>query len=376
MERCRRSDDVRSQPKVPAVRRRLPSTPQEQLLALQRSVGNAVAARLVVARKRDRPVEAEEQPRWDKAERQYENSKTRGHDLWQRISPNAQEERKELTAAAPTPDEMDFYNKSYDTTCSESLEAGRLEVTSTHKEDSGVYHVNYFYPDGRIEANSNYGRSTKVETLRNNKIFWIQFNRARESQPKLPVAPAELVRTPIVNRETLEIIWMCLPDREMHGEFAGGTDDMKALLGTENGRAAAFMIIDHRVAKSIASIQATYEPGSLRIRFDQPATRTEVPVVKDEDLLAPTPVLEPGFSARVRASAKDMLTFYEFKSLSDAKLWVETREFMEQGPASSFAKRDLRLIERRSGDSDTWLVETKGDYGPIYAELPSRLLRV
>jgi hypothetical protein len=78
----------------------------------------------------------------------------------------------------------------------------------------------------------------------------------------------------------------------------------------------------------------------------------------------------------VRGSVKDVLTFYEFKSLSDAKLWAEDREFMEQGPGSSFAKKNLRLIERRSGGDDTWLVETQGDYGLIYAQLPSRLLQV
>jgi hypothetical protein len=356
----------------------VPSTPQEQLLALQRSVGNAVAAQLVVARKRARPQEAEEQPRWDKAAPAYETSKDRGHDLWLQIRPNAPEaERKEITAAAPSPDEMDVYDENYDTKCSENPEGGYLEVISTHKADGGVYHVNYFFPNGGIEANANYGRSKSgATTLHNNKILWIQFNRARQVQPELPVAPPELVRTPIVNRETIDIIWMCLRDDENSGEFAGGTDDMKALLGTENGRAAAFMITDHRVAKSISSIQGTCQPASLRIRFDQPATRTEVPVLEDEDLLAPTPVLEPDSSARVRGSVKDVLTFYEFKSLSDAKLWAEDREFMEQGPASSFAKKNLRLIERRSGGDDTWLVETQGDYGLIYAELPSRLLRV
>jgi hypothetical protein len=386
VERRHRSADVRGRQEEPAVQRRVPLTSPEQLLALQRSAGNAAVARFMLARKRaEPPAQSAEKGRWDRANALYQSYWKRGNGFWERLGLQAQlNEGTPVTAASPAPDQTRLYDQNYDTAYVDNPE-GYLEVRSTHKGDSEVYHMNYFFPNGRIQANSNYGKSKKpgVTPLHNNIVLWIQFGLARKRQSQMPVAPTELVRGPIWDHDTNDVIWLCLPEAESEAEFTGGTDDMKALLGTDNGIAAAYMIFDNRVAKGISSIKASYTgaTGAMTIRFDQPATEVVTPVLDNAAALGEQGVdekpgvLTPGSSAHVNASATSKLTFYEFKDEAAAMRWDEERESMEEGPASVFADKNLVLIERRSADNDSWLVQTKGDYGPIYALLPGELLR-
>jgi hypothetical protein len=377
---------VRGRRDEPAVQRRGPLTSREQILALQRSAGNTAISRFMLARKRARPeAQSAEQSRWDRANALYEKFSVRGNGFWTKLGLQAQlTQGKPITAAPPTPQETSLFTQNYTTTYANKPE-GYLEVTSIHSKDKEVYHINYFFPDGRIQANSNYGRSkvSGVVPLHNNTVLWLQFGLARKQQEQMPVAPTELFRAPIWNHETNEVIWLCLPEGQNEAEFAGGTDDMKALLGTENGIAAAYMVFDNQVAKGIAAIKASFTgmTGAMSLRFDQPATGVVTPVLDTASTaiggtgLDQTPeALSPGGSAHVLATATGRLIFYEFADEDAAKRWDDKRESMEEGPAASFADKPLVLIERSSAQSG-WLVRAVGDYGPIYGLLPEKVLR-
>jgi hypothetical protein len=231
------------------------------VLALQRAAGNrAVAGRL--QRKRTPPTDTSsaDHRRYEAAKGEYAACKRRGDELLLKIVAKRSVSGTPLVPSPPTPDEREKFGTHYSLEFTDNAKKGCLEIASYHQTDIGIYHVNEFYPDGRIVANSNYiePKKTGSVSLNNNKILWLQYLAARERLKAMPPVPTELARDPIANLETVRLLWMCLDGAETDRTFLPGSEEMSVLLGTQNGRAAAYMVLDHGVAPGIASIDVHY----------------------------------------------------------------------------------------------------------------------
>lgn len=168
-------------------------------------------------------------------------------------------------------------------------------VAKTHLKDESIQdtentsagYENYIETnkqgDFYIKADDNMGRfgeGDKDKRIPNSEIFWLQMEgylkeveglgdvEVLEKQTSLPY----LKRTSISNKETLAVIFMCIDDvnkLDQRHSFEAGSDEFKALLGTENGRAAVFLAKDHldQMGKTISHIEACIKENGGWLQF-------------------------------------------------------------------------------------------------------------
>jgi hypothetical protein len=126
------------------------------------------------------------------------------------------------------------------------------------------YH-NVVEPDGHgghlIKALHNYAKDdvNGGNRLPNSEILWQQFRGIAGEAAEL----SGITRTAVVNVATRATIYLAYPNGEVPDSeqrlWKPGTEEFLAVLGTENGRSAAFLLTDHahRIRKTIDAIGTT-----------------------------------------------------------------------------------------------------------------------
>lgn len=184
-----------------------------------------------------------------------------------------------------------IHTANYETRAApQATEGHYVGMTRAAEGTEDAYTNNLYVPDGAIVTNSNHAKKDpnriKEEYLNNSEVFWQQWKEAVDADTQTgPFKNTrkkykqkqlrEVIRTSIMNPETLLTVHYALPDDQYFQTgttvtFGPDQEEFEALLGTPNGRGVGHLLKDHfheMSRKSFGDVTVLGDETGLRFTF-------------------------------------------------------------------------------------------------------------
>lgn len=232
-------------------------------LALQRATGNRAVSRLVtsapnVQLKRTTARPDEDNWQFEIRSKAYDECRRKGAELWDQLEkarlPGPQE-----NTGKPTPGDAPLrdYRARYDHTCQVSGDIVTVK-TSLRGQKKCLYENDFNIKAGEVNAKQNWRNVDEQEgpthggpggkPLHNSAILWNQRRAAIVAAPPQVSKIGLISRRNITNMTTFNVVNIVHDEPETWTEKASlpPSDDFLALLGTDNARSTAYMLLQHR----------------------------------------------------------------------------------------------------------------------------------
>ena len=153
-----------------------------------------------------------------------------------------------------------------------------LVETRVQVKDAEVAYSNYMNPrEGRIIAGYNYALKDvtpddpegQPKRLSNSEILWQQYFQATTKMGASFRPLVEIIRSSIQNTDTMQVMTtgVKVVDRTKDLTWKSDSEKFFALLGTDNCKAAAFLLADHKKALGAKTITQFVTRGQSYIRI-------------------------------------------------------------------------------------------------------------
>lgn len=162
----------------------------------------------------------------------------------------------------------DFAGKPGDYVLAETTPKGAKEVAYSNylNAKAGIIIASYNYAIKDVTEDDPTGKGR----LNNSEILWHQYREAAvQAHLQAPTPLTEIVRSSIQNEDTMRVMTagMAVKDRWQESMREPGTPAFLRLLGTDNCKAAAFLLADHTQAFQRRTITRIVIKGASYIRI-------------------------------------------------------------------------------------------------------------
>ncbi|MET8993932.1 hypothetical protein [Amycolatopsis sp. NPDC004169] len=212
------------------------------------------------------PTECRPRPAdvWAYASAVYRTHLANGTRYWASLT-NALAERDSAEKVMAEKSLAEEYDRRFRSDYEVTQDASHSFVAARGHPDKGHPYHNVVEPDGHgghlIKALHNYAKedANGGKRLPNSEILWQQFKGIAGEAAEL----SGITRTAVVNVATRATIYLAYPNGEVPGSeprlWEPGTEGFLAVLGTENAKSAAFLLMDHahRIRRTIDAIRTT-----------------------------------------------------------------------------------------------------------------------